>query len=42
VSASNLERFTILQVSGREFFSIWSSEPDGVMPFVGYFCGRLR
>jgi len=36
------EQFTILRVSGREFFGIWSSAPDGVVPFVGYFCGRLR
>jgi hypothetical protein len=40
--SSSTERFTILRVSGREFFGIWSSTPDGAMPFVGYFCGRLR
>ena len=40
--SGSTEQFTILRVSGREFFGIWSSTPDGVMPFVGYFCGRLR
>ncbi|MGZ3468314.1 MAG: hypothetical protein ACXU91_16375, partial [Gemmatimonadaceae bacterium] len=40
--SSSTELFTILRVSGREFFGIWSSTPDGAMPFVGYFCGRLR
>ena len=40
--SSSTERFTILRVSGREFFGIWSSELEGVVPFVGYFCGRLR
>jgi hypothetical protein len=40
--SSSTEQFTILRVSGREFFGIWSSTPDGLMPFVGYFCGRLR
>jgi hypothetical protein len=40
--SSSTEVFTILRVSGREFFGIWSSTPDGAMPFVGYFCGRLR
>ena len=39
---SSIERFKILRVSGREFFGIWSSTPDGFMPFVGYFCGRLK
>jgi hypothetical protein len=36
------EQFRILRVSGRDFFGIWSSAPEGVVPFVGYFCGRLR
>ncbi len=40
--SSSTEQFTILRVSGREFFGIWSTTPDGAMPFVGYFCGRLR
>jgi hypothetical protein len=40
--SSSTEQFIILHVSGREFFGIWSSTPDGAMPFVGYFCGRLR
>jgi hypothetical protein len=40
--SSSTEQYTILRVSGREFFGIWSSTPDGLMPFVGYFCGRLR
>jgi len=40
--SSSTEQFTILRVSGREFFGFWSSTPDGAMPFVGYFCGRLR
>ena len=40
--SSSTEQYTILRVSGREFFGIWSSTPDGAMPFVGYFCGRLR
>jgi hypothetical protein len=40
--SSSTEQFAILSVSGREFFGIWSSTPDGMMPFVGYFCGRLR
>ena len=40
--SSSTERFSILRVSGREFFGIWSTTPEGAMPFVGYFCGRLR
>jgi hypothetical protein len=40
--SGSTERFTILSVSGREFFGIWSNAPEGVVPFVGYFCGRLR
>jgi hypothetical protein len=40
--SSSTEQFTILRVSGREFFGIWSTTPEGAMPFVGYFCGRLR
>jgi hypothetical protein len=40
--SSSTERFMILRVSGREFFGIWSSTPDGMMPFSGYFCGRLK
>jgi hypothetical protein len=40
--SSSTEQFTILRVSGREFFGIWSSTPDGAMPFIGYFCGRMR
>jgi hypothetical protein len=40
--SSSTEQYTILRVSGHEFFGIWSSTPDGLMPFVGYFCGRLR
>jgi hypothetical protein len=35
------EQFTILRVTGREFFGIWSSHDDRFMPWVGYFCGRL-
>lgn len=40
--SSSTELFTILRVTGREFLGIWSSTPDGAMPFVGYFCGKLR
>ena len=39
---SSTEEYKILRVSGREFFGIWTSTPDGLMPIVGYFCGRLR
>jgi len=37
-----MERFNILEVRGREFFGSWLSGGGYMMPFKGYFCGRLR
>jgi hypothetical protein len=41
---SSMEQFNILRVRGREFFGSWLSVGGGelMMPFKGFFCGRLR
>ena len=38
----SMEQFKILRVSGREFFGSWLTGGGQMMPWKGYFCGRLR
>jgi hypothetical protein len=38
----SMEQFTILRVSGREFFGSWITGDGNYVPFKGHFCGKLR
>jgi hypothetical protein len=38
----SVEEFTILRVTGRQFFGGWSTQTGPTVPWKGYFCGRMR